>query len=224
MHLGWWLSLIWSHERNDTFNFTWSQNIYRAVLDFLFGCHLDCQAVCFYIDFRRRGYPHCGHARRRRFVWSPSDSPTGLSPDFGCLGFKMFGKIWRRILAHLNRSMSLILINDQYSKLKKKTRVRTRSSQDHDLALDDQLSVRCSWGCWGVLRWFSSWIFLVLSGSVLQLARTMDDLVKRWTVLTRFRQLIESWTRLWPDQEISDDYLAWWSKNMEEIGECCMFT
>ena len=28
-------------------------------------------------------------------------------------------------------------------------------------------------------------------GSVLQLARTMDDLVKRWTVLTRFRQLIE---------------------------------
>lgn len=26
-------------------------------------------------------------------------------------------------------------------------------------------------------------------------------------------------------REISDDYVAvaWWSKNMEEIGECCMF-
>ena len=31
----------------------------------------------------------------------------------------------------------------------------------------------------------------LLLGSILQLGRSMDDLVKRWMILTKFRQLIE---------------------------------
>ena len=105
IHLGWWLGLIWSHESNEIFNFTWSQNIYRAVSD-VWGFSLGLPSCVFLnADSRRRGYPHCGHARCRRFVWSPSDSPTGLSPDFGRLGFKMFGKFWTPTLVDLNRSM-----------------------------------------------------------------------------------------------------------------------